>query len=282
MIPAAISPLIPIIASAVTSIGGTLLSNRANRRAIDRQNAYNDPRNQMARLQAAGLNPHLVYGQGVQGASGNQSSTQQVDKFDIPTNFMEQLQSHVTQRRMLAEIPNIEKQQAVMDADIALKSSQTADNLARTARTKFDLVQADRLKDVSAEAAIQNLANAEIMGRKMKGEIEMQEVDKMLKHSQIRASDQSIRESAQRIKESADRIKTGISTRNLQAVETQIKQIELELRRLGINPNDPSWARIMGRVLDETGTTDAVISGFDAVGKQWKRMFNTLSDKFLK
>lgn len=244
-----------------TSIGGTLLSNRANKRAIDRQNAYNDPRNQMARLQSAGLNPHLVYGGGVQGAAGNQSSTQNVEKFDMPTDFMSQMQSHVQQRRMEAEIPNIVKQQALMDADIALKGSQTADNLARTARSKFDLEQADRLKDISASAAMQNLVNAEKQGRKTEGEISLQSVDKALKESQTRASDQSVRESAQRIKESADRIKTGISNRNLQSVETEIKRIELNLRRLGINPNDPAWSRIMGRVLDETGATNGIING---------------------
>lgn len=54
----------------------------ANERIIDKQNAYNTPANQMARYQDAGLNPHLVYGQG---NPGNQSSsipypdTQQVD-----------------------------------------------------------------------------------------------------------------------------------------------------------------------------------------------------------
>lgn len=36
------------------------------------QNAYNSPEQQMARFGSAGLNPHLIYGQGT---SGNSSST---------------------------------------------------------------------------------------------------------------------------------------------------------------------------------------------------------------
>lgn len=258
--------IVPIIASLAGSVGGTLLNNRANRRAYDRNNAYNHPSMQMARLKDAGLNPHLVYGGGVQGASGTSSSPQDVEKYDPPVDFMSQLQSHVAQRRMLAEIPNIEKQSSVMDADIALKGSQTADNIARTARSTFDLAQADRLKDISAEAAVQSLSNAKTQGRVMEGQISLQEVDKLLKNSQIRASDQTIRESSQRIAESADRIKSAHVDRDLKRVETEIKRIELQLRKLGINPNDPAWSRIMGRILDETGATDGIISE----AKQWK------------
>jgi len=249
-----------------TSIGGTMLSNRANKRAYDRNNAYNHPSMQMARLKDAGLNPHLVYGGGVQGASGSSSSPQDVEKYEPRSDFSEQISQHVARRRMLAEIPNIEKQQAVMDADIALKGSQTADNIARTARSTFDLGQADRLKDISAEAAVQSLSNAKIQGRSMESQISVQEVDKLLKHSQIRASDQSIRESSQRIAESTDRIKTAHVQRDQTQVETEIKKIELQLRRLGINPNDPAWSRIMGRILDETGATDNIISE----SKQWQ------------
>lgn len=38
---------------------------------FDKENAYNDPSAQMARLQAAGLNPHLVYGDGASSQSAS-------------------------------------------------------------------------------------------------------------------------------------------------------------------------------------------------------------------
>lgn len=44
---------------------------KLQQQAIDKQNLYNSPVEQMKRLQAAGLNPNLVYGNGV---DGNQSS----------------------------------------------------------------------------------------------------------------------------------------------------------------------------------------------------------------
>jgi len=48
--------------------------NLQNEKYIRMQNAYNSPQAQMSRFQDAGLNPHLIYGQG---NPGNQSSPQQ-------------------------------------------------------------------------------------------------------------------------------------------------------------------------------------------------------------
>lgn len=67
----------PAVLSAVISGGAALLStitnNRAQKKAIDAQNEYNSPFQQMSRYQAAGLNPNLIYGSG-QASAGNQSS----------------------------------------------------------------------------------------------------------------------------------------------------------------------------------------------------------------
>nr|QJB18744.1 MAG: DNA pilot protein [Microvirus sp.] len=55
---------------------------------INAQNLYNSPASQMARYQAAGLNPHLIYGQG---SSGLQQSTVS-PKFDIETDYSQGIQ----------------------------------------------------------------------------------------------------------------------------------------------------------------------------------------------
>lgn len=57
----------------ITNSGGKRSQKRAdkmNKKFWQMQNAYNDPSQQMARLKKAGLNPNLIYGQSVSGATG--------------------------------------------------------------------------------------------------------------------------------------------------------------------------------------------------------------------
>lgn len=70
--------LAPYVISAVGSIGGAIATNRANKKLAQyshnknvemwkMQNEYNSPANQMARFQAAGLNPNMIYDKGTAG-----------------------------------------------------------------------------------------------------------------------------------------------------------------------------------------------------------------------
>ena len=75
-----------------TGIISTWMTNRANRKMAEyayskdleqwhRQNEYNSPAAQMQRLEEAGLNPNMVYGQGVQGATGQ---AKEMPKYQAP------------------------------------------------------------------------------------------------------------------------------------------------------------------------------------------------------
>lgn len=67
-------PLGAFLGATAAGIGADLFSaGRANKRMIEfwhMQNEYNHPKAQMERLKEAGLNPNLVYGEGVSGATG--------------------------------------------------------------------------------------------------------------------------------------------------------------------------------------------------------------------
>lgn len=76
--------LSPALAAAIPAVGGVIGSilgnigagkrqrkaDKANIKFWQMQNAYNDPAQQMSRLKKAGLNPNLIYGQSVSGATG--------------------------------------------------------------------------------------------------------------------------------------------------------------------------------------------------------------------
>lgn len=61
----------------------------ANEKYLDKYNEYNSPANQMKRFQDAGLNPHLIYGQG---SPGNQSAPLQHPDIK-PTDMQQVFQS---------------------------------------------------------------------------------------------------------------------------------------------------------------------------------------------
>ncbi len=70
---AAISGGAGIIGSIIGNIGARKRQKKADKANIkfwQMQNAYNDPAQQMSRLKKAGLNPNLIYGQSVSGATG--------------------------------------------------------------------------------------------------------------------------------------------------------------------------------------------------------------------
>ena len=55
-------------------------ADKMNIKFFDMQNAYNTPEQQMARLKKAGLNPNLIYGSSVGGATGNSGSAPAASK----------------------------------------------------------------------------------------------------------------------------------------------------------------------------------------------------------
>lgn len=80
--PAWVAPAIMAAGQAILSLVGQARQNKknkelaqfqhdANKQLLDQQLEYNTPKNQMSRFQQAGLNPHLIYGQG---NPGNQSA----------------------------------------------------------------------------------------------------------------------------------------------------------------------------------------------------------------
>lgn len=272
----------PIIAG-VASLAGSLISNASNnrreRKAWERNNAYNHPLMQMQRLKDAGLNPHLVYGNGVQGATGSSSSPQKTSDLELTHDFFNQLQQYVGAQKTQVETDNAKVAREVMIADIALKGSQQAKNDIDTARSTFDLSQAERLKDISVQAAEQNLRNAVAQEGQTLATTDKLIADTALSKANTNVSNQTVRESQQRIKESQQRIRNMVTERDLKGVETEIKKIELQLRKIGINPNDPAGHRIIGRLLDETGMVDGTIdfiqNGAQGIKKWFNKTFNS-------
>lgn len=123
-----------VISTAVSTVGNYAASVAANKRQWkyqqramekqqqynkdlwDYQNAYNTPQQQMARYQAAGLNPHLIYGSGAQ-ASGNagpiaptEVPSQKAATLAVPDIYREKLVTRQMDAQYAATLQNIENQ----------------------------------------------------------------------------------------------------------------------------------------------------------------------------
>lgn len=175
--PAWIAPAISAVgglAQSLLGFGAQKKENRelaefqanANERYLERQLEYNTPKNQMARFQDAGLNPHLIYGQG---NPGNQSAP--LTHPDIkPRDFSSMMN--------LAQLAN---QSRMVDSQVSAQNSQTLKNTAQTELTRLQALVAQKnplLNEGSYNAIISSListadikaSESKVSGQKAKWE----------------------------------------------------------------------------------------------------------------
>ena len=145
-----------------------------------------------------------------------------------------------------AQVDNLKTDNTVKLEEAQLKRAQRLNVLRSTDRTVFDLELDKELRDVSADARRENL-------RKIKAE-----TDVLLSRNEREAAMNSsnLREAAERILSmrvtrantvvDRDRIKAQIQQIRQ---DTRIKQLDAELKQLGIQPTDPIYMRMLARLL---------------------------------
>lgn len=167
------------------------------------QNEYNSPTQQMARIRAAGLNPNLVYGNGVTGNSSGSTPQYEPAKFNAPTmqayrgwnlGISDAISQFLAYRTAEAQVDNMEAQNSLIRQQTATEATKQANIAASTSRSEFDLNMAKELKDVSVSSAIadmnQKQAGASQGWTKANREVIQYELDKALFDNKIKLSNQ--------------------------------------------------------------------------------------------
>lgn len=237
-----------------------------NRGMWNEANAYNSPSAQMDRLKAANLNPNLVYGSG--SVVGNTStstpqakaSTAQAAKMmpwtgtnlglnsagaSLQQMFMdrETMKNMAAQRGSLNSQADFTRQQAITEG---MKQAETA---ARTARSKFDLKLAEDLRDTTLQAASANLHNT--IGNTANTAMNLKATQQRM------AIDQAIAP-LQRELSRSQILNLKMSTAKL-IQDKNFGAFEQDMKRQGIYPNDPMWARLTRNLynfIDAAGSDD--------------------------
>lgn len=178
------------------------------------QNEYNSPTQQMARIRAAGLNPNLVYGNGVAGNSAGSTPQYEPAKFNAPTmqayrgwnlGISDATSQYLAYRTVKAQVDNMEAQNSLIRQQTATEATRQANVAASTARSEFDLNMAKELKDVSVSSAIadmnQRQASAAQGWTKANREVIQYELDKALFDNKIKLNNEEYLKALQSVRQ---------------------------------------------------------------------------------
>lgn len=204
----------------------------------------------MQRLKDAGLNPHLVYGNGVQASNSDMprgatpgSPAQDAPQFDTGSVLGAYLNTSINQ----AQTDNLKAQKTVTEMEAILKGAQTLQTLMSTDKTKFDLELNQELRQTTIDAAKSNLQKLAADIDKTKADTQYT-LDQNMRQAQLQpATIQKVQQeiinmqkqnelTSEQMKEIQERI-------NNMVKDGRLKDIEINLRKQGINPNDPTWQK---------------------------------------
>jgi len=131
-----------------------------------------------------------------------------------------------------------------MDAQITNTNAQTANTLTNTARTAQQTEQAKELWSNTVATAEANLRNTSLQGDNIEQQIRASKTGQRLTEEQIQATSQSISESIERVKQL--KIQGDVARADL-----ELKNLDLRLKRLGIQPTDSPIFRIPSQVFSD-------------------------------
>lgn len=121
---------------------------KLNQQAVDAQNQYNSPIEQMNRLRQAGLNPNLVYGNGVDGNQSNAATVSQANRNpQLDSGLIQAVETFFKRQQLKNETRNSTANEQLALANTALaksKNIRAMQDIALTDKT-FDF-QVDKAK----------------------------------------------------------------------------------------------------------------------------------------
>lgn len=232
------------------------------------QNEYNSPAAQMQRLKDAGLNPHLVYGNGATATSNqgvNQGKLEHVavepPQFD-PGSVMG---SYFDASMKQAQTDNLRVQKTVMEQEAILKAVQSLNTLANTTKTKEETTNIQMLRESTIEAAKKNVEKiaADIASTEANTQYTLSE--NMRKQEIHPITIRTMNEAIQNMKEQRT-----LSQNQRQEIQHRIQNMvkegvlkdwEIKLSEQGIRPGDPLWIRKFYDLLESIDGKEGKIFG---------------------
>lgn len=213
----------------------------------NRQNEYNSPSAQMTRFKEAGLNPNLIYGQMSQSPVVRSSSVEgyspkapQVDLGNAAAMGLQGLSTYqdtqlknVQTNLVKEQIKNASTDNLLKQLDAAKKNAESPfwQGIAQSSAEALKIQNEQRLQDLTF--------NKEMNPIKL--ESGQYQLNNLIKDLEVKAQSMNL--------SSAQESNYRQLTKNL-LTEGGLKSLELDLRKAGVNPNDPAVLRIMTQALN--------------------------------
>lgn len=227
------------------------MSKKQNKRMIDfwnMQNAYNHPRAQMQRLQEAGLNPNLIYGDSVSGATGHADSVgtpSRPDKPDTLSGLMafQNLKNMSAQEDLTHSLVSTEQaKQALMKAQ-AGKTREEWTNIMQG--TDWFMPDPDGGKPTYSslpptEYQFNRLVYSRLQNEQIKYDILAKQIDFDVKDAS----------KADAIKRIAFDAATAKATSKGRELNNELLKLQKQFLELGLDRNSPWYAKIFGAIIN--------------------------------
>lgn len=240
------------------------MMNQQRTWAVDdwnRNNAYNSPAQQMQRYKDAGLNPHLIYGQSNTSApvrSTDTAKTQapQTNIGNVAQSMLSGYLSMYELQKTQAETNRLEKATELLEAQRRLTEQNTTGKglsnflLGNTMDYQMDYI-AGKNKLQAADIAkktvdTQFTINQDTRNTLLTANTLSQGVEKVLSMQ------------ADRSYQGVQKLYLQEQIRNLRKDGT-LKDLDIKLRQLGIQPGDPAWLRIGSQIIQNPGAAKQIL-----------------------
>lgn len=269
---------IPLLAAAIPAVGSLLggffssnaqqTANQENRDFAERmykqqrednlsmwntQNEYNSPQAQMERLRKSGLNPNLVYGNGsaVNTASPVANATPSTPQA-AAVNPMSGLPQAADSIYRFADLQQKSASTDNMRAQNTLLQQQAILNAVEAESKTFDVDLKKQLKQ-----NVLDMASSSLEGIKASTLLKQTQQFGLSNDNWVKSETQDARIKALNLtpKVIEAQLNNTLSGTKLRQAELELKQLETNLRKNGINSSDPFYFRILGQFANKFGLT---------------------------
>lgn len=245
------------IATGGNLLGGIIGQNQTHRKNVKlwkMQAEYNSPVQQMQRLKAAGLNPHLVYGQSASGATGSMPTPADSTQYDYSNVGNELANNYAT-------FQQLKLQKTKQAAEIARMQVQNTLDIVRTEREVLgrDLDKGTLMKKIEmAQLQNDNLRSdieTKAIGREKTAE-EIKNLGELRKEivTRTKLTDRQADKVLKDTEKVAQEIKNLVKQGKLTDAERALKEEYLRWYKMGLNPNSSNYfEKVLVELLNDTG-----------------------------